>query len=152
MQGNSVFLILATALALSGCASTNPEATSTTADTNMQDSMSPPAATEIPPESSIDPAPTTKPRRRARATDTTIPGTPGTPEAAASQTTEQLSNAVSKWQPNEGHILRGNELMIGLQREIGRQPTVTEMQNRLRTHMGLSAAQAQKLIATLGGR
>ncbi len=56
---------------------------------------------------------------------------------------------LSSWQPNEGHLIRGNELISGLQREIGRKPTTAEMRARLKSHMGLSAAQAEKLAEEL---
>ena len=61
---------------------------------------------------------------------------------------QQVTNL--NWQPNEGHLIRGNELIGGLQRDIGRKPSATEMQSRLQSHMGLSATQAQKVIAALG--
>lgn len=64
---------------------------------------------------------------------------------------EQIARpAPTNWQPNEALIIRGNELLSGLQREIGKKPTVNEMQKRLQTHMGLSAPQAQQLLGVLG--
>jgi hypothetical protein len=54
------------------------------------------------------------------------------------------------WQPNEVLVMRGAELIKGLQRELGRQPTDSEKQNRLQTHMGISGLQAQKVIERLG--
>lgn len=62
----------------------------------------------------------------------------------------QPAPTLSNWQPNEALIIRGHELITALQRDIGRKPNVSEMQQRLQTHMGLSAAQAQQLIVTLG--
>lgn len=61
-----------------------------------------------------------------------------------------IAEPKSNWIPNEVHLIRGNELISGLQRDIGRKPTLLEMQQRLQTHMGLSAPQANQVIATLG--
>lgn len=70
-----------------------------------------------------------------------------TPTAPPVQTVAAPKN---NWIPNEVHLIRGNELISGLQRDIGRKPTPLEMQQRLQTHMGLSASQANQVIATLG--
>lgn len=61
-----------------------------------------------------------------------------------------IAEPKSNWTPNEVHLIRGNELISGLQRDIGRKPTLSEMQQRLQTHLGLSASQANQVIATLG--
>ena len=53
------------------------------------------------------------------------------------------------WQPNEVHLIRANELITGLQREIGRRPNKTEMLQRLKSHMGLSIPQAEQVISDL---
>jgi hypothetical protein len=73
------------------------------------------------------------------------------------QAARQVANAAApaaaanhNWQPNEGQLVRGGELVMGLQREIGRQPSSGEMQNRLQSHMGLSSAQATKVLEELG--
>ncbi|HSX21104.1 MAG TPA: hypothetical protein VLG38_08305 [Gammaproteobacteria bacterium] len=68
------------------------------------------------------------------------------PEQAPSTAAAPSAN----WQPNEALIIRGRELLTGLQKEIGKKPSITEMQKRLKTHMGLSAEQSQQLIAILG--
>ncbi len=77
---------------------------------------------------------------------------PGTvAEAPVLQTAPAPAAPVlSNWQPNEALLIRSNELIAGLQRDIGRKPNNTEMQQRLQTHMGLSAAQAQQVITVLG--
>lgn len=56
---------------------------------------------------------------------------------------------VSNWQPNEVHLIRGTELINGLQRDLGRKPNAIEMQQRLQSHMGLSDLQAQQVISHL---
>jgi hypothetical protein len=61
-----------------------------------------------------------------------------------------IATPKTNWIPDEVHLIRGNELISGLQRDIGRKPTTLEMQQRLQTHMGLSALQADKVITTLG--
>lgn len=58
--------------------------------------------------------------------------------------------ATTTWQPNEALLIRGTELLSGLQRELGKKPTVLQMQNRLQTHMGLNIAQSNQLIAQVG--
>lgn len=56
----------------------------------------------------------------------------------------------NNWQPNEVHLIRANELITGLQCEIGRKPNKTEMLQRLKSHMGLSIPQAEQVISNLG--
>lgn len=58
--------------------------------------------------------------------------------------------APTNWQPNEALLIRGNELLNGLQKEQGKRPSIAEMQKRLQSHMGLSAVQAMQLITALG--
>ncbi len=65
-------------------------------------------------------------------------------------TTNLSTNIQNTWQPNEGILIRSNELLFGLQKELGKKPSVAEMQKRLQTHMGLTAAQAQTVITELG--
>ena len=60
------------------------------------------------------------------------------------------SPTVSNWQPNEGHLMRGKELIKGLQRALGRQATAEEMQKRLQSHMGISSTQAMIILHKLG--
>ncbi len=72
------------------------------------------------------------------------------PIAVQEEPIKDVGKIVETWQPNEALIIRGKQLIIGLQRDIGREPNVGEMQQRLQTHMGLSLAQAQKLMAELG--
>lgn len=60
-----------------------------------------------------------------------------------------VTNILSNWHPNEAQVIRGKELIAGLQRDIGHQPNTTEMQQRLKTHMGLSDLQSQHLITIL---
>jgi hypothetical protein len=69
-----------------------------------------------------------------------------TPTAPTTTTAPIASN----WKPNEILLLRGNELIAGLQKEIGHKPSAEEMQKRLQSHMGLNAEQAQGVIASLG--
>lgn len=59
-------------------------------------------------------------------------------------------HVLNNWKPNEAQMIRGNELIAGLQKDIGRKPNSDEMQQRLKTHMGLSDAQSQQLITLLG--
>lgn len=56
---------------------------------------------------------------------------------------------ISNWKPNEVHLIRGAELINGLQRDLARKPNVAEMQQRLQSHMGLSESQAQQVISHL---
>ncbi len=77
---------------------------------------------------------------------TPTPTTPVTPEPSALST-----NVASQWQPNEALLIRSTELIAGLQRELGKKPSPTEMQQRLQTHMGLTATQAQTVISVIGG-
>lgn len=58
--------------------------------------------------------------------------------------------ATSNWQPNEALLIRSNELLSGLHKELGKKPTEAQMQQRLQTHMGVNATQAQQIIAALG--
>ena len=58
--------------------------------------------------------------------------------------------ATSNWQPNEALLIRSNELISGLHKELGKKPTTAQMQQRLQTHMGLNPVQAQTIIAALG--
>lgn len=72
------------------------------------------------------------------------------PQAMLNLPTDATPQVVDLWQPNEAQLARGNELILGLQEEIHRNPTAHEMQKRLQTHMGLSPTQAQKVVAALG--
>lgn len=95
------------------------------------------------------PAPVKKPRIKS-STTASIPPAPATAPAPSSPQMAQTLPPQQDWQPNEALLIRGNELITGLQRDIGRKPNLTEMQQRLQTHMGLSAPQAQQVIAVLG--
>lgn len=75
------------------------------------------------------------------------PATPAPATALAAPATAAVKN---DWQPNEALLIRSNELLFGLQKELGKKPTVAEMQKRLQSHMGLTATQAQVVIAALG--
>lgn len=61
-----------------------------------------------------------------------------------------VTNVLSDWKPNEAQLIRGHELIAGLQRDIGGKPNMLEMQQRIKTHMGLSEVQSQQLIMALG--
>lgn len=63
---------------------------------------------------------------------------------------EQQQEVATTWQPNEALLIRGTELLLGLQSELGKKPSMLQMQNRLQTHMGLNTAQANQLIAHVG--
>jgi len=107
-------------------------------------------------EEAITPEPE-KPKkiRRPKVLPTDQPtATPGAQEApvTTNQPAAVIPDTSSTWQPNEAHLARGGELILGLQHDMGKQPSVNDMQSRLQTHMGLSSAQAQKLITTLGLR
>lgn len=76
------------------------------------------------------------------------------PENIASDSPRTITNnqalSSNNWQPNEALLIRGTELIHGLQRELGKKPSPNEMQQRLQSHMGLSNTQAQILLSTLG--
>jgi hypothetical protein len=52
--------------------------------------------------------------------------------------------------PNEGELVRGGELIMQLQRQLGRQPLLGEMQHKLQSEMGLSPRKARQIIDALG--
>lgn len=81
-------------------------------------------------------------------TTATAPKNPISPPATVKQ--EQEVATTTTWQPNEALLIRGTELLLGLQSELGKKPTILQMQNRLQTHMGLNMAQANQLIAQVG--
>ncbi len=58
--------------------------------------------------------------------------------------------AANNWQPNDGHIVLAGEIVMNQQRELGRRPSVQEMQQKLQALMGLSAAQASTIIDEMG--
>jgi len=68
-------------------------------------------------------------------------------QAARNQASQGTHN---DWQPNEGQIVRAGELVMSLQRELGRQPSASEMNTKLQSSMGLSRAQSAKVIDELG--
>lgn len=59
-------------------------------------------------------------------------------------------NLQDDWHPNEALIIRGSELLIGLQKELGTKPDDLQKQQRLQSHMGLTSSQATKLILEIG--
>jgi len=146
MQIRTVALLLAGSLMLIGC---NAAKQSNTPETNaLPNSVQEPLAEQA---AIVEPEKIRKPRRAKLAP--TDPTMQSLTTIEGSLTNTQPTVAVethNAWQPNEAHLARGSELIMGLQRDIGRQPSRTEMQNRLQTHMGLSSLQAQKLISALG--
>lgn len=111
------------------------------------------AAPEVIP---AEPVKVVQPKRLRPAINTTANAAPEkTPTeilAPAQQIAQpQLAQpAPTNWQPNEALLIRGNELLNGLQKEQGKKPSIAEMQKRLQSHMGLSAAQAMQVITALG--
>ena len=99
------------------------------------------------------PPPKKKPRVK-KTTDEQSAVTPANPASPTAQLAPAQAaptiQAHNNWQPNEVVIMRGGELIKGLKRELGRQPSESEMQTRLQTHMGLSAIQAKVVIEKLG--
>lgn len=91
-----------------------------------------------------------KTNTNATSSITPLPAPESTVQMVKQEPIAQPVPTLSNWQPNEALIIRGHELITALQRDIGRKPNASEMQQRLQTHMGLSAAQAQQLIVTLG--
>lgn len=77
--------------------------------------------------------------------------TPSQPIATAPQPTlaPAPAPANTNWKPNEVHLIRGSELVNALQLNLGRKPTIAEMQQLLQTHMGLSPDQAQQIATSL---
>jgi hypothetical protein len=65
-------------------------------------------------------------------------------------TRNQAQAGPNNWQPNEGQIVRAGELVMRLQRELGRQPSANEMRNKLNTSMGLNNEQSNKILDDLG--
>lgn len=89
-----------------------------------------------------------KPKKTRRA-KLTVQESTGNENPVLATTTMPENPAVNHWEPNEAHLFRGGELVNGLRKELGRQPSTAEMQKLLQTHMGLSPTQAQKLLAAL---
>lgn len=117
-------------------------------------------AENVQPEPSIEPM--RKPAKRAAvqtellkdvaSAPANTPATPPTtvPPVEPIATPQPIHKEASNWQPNEVQLIRGNEIITGLQREIGRKPAAKEMQQRLQSHLGLSESQAQQVISSLG--
>lgn len=72
------------------------------------------------------------------------------PESPAETSHKAVDEAVNDWEPNEGHLVRAGELVMDLKRDLGRAPTVGEMQNYLQANMGLSSSEANKVLEELG--
>lgn len=123
---------------ISGCSSTQQQLDNT-----------PDIAIATPPISVEETIQVAKPKPTVRRVMVVPP--PNEPVAATEIIPEPPKSTLkSDWVPNEVHLIRGNELIKGLQKDLARQPTLSEMQQRLQTHMGLSAPQADQVIATLG--
>lgn len=139
---NSVILLAITS-ALSGCSGSQTNIIEEQRKADAENTQIPITEEAVPPEPE-------KPKKIRRSkinpTDPST-GTPNAPEAPAVG-----PDTSSNWQPNEAHLARGGELIMGLQRDMGKQPSMSDMQSRLQTHMGLSSTQAQKLISALGLR
>lgn len=112
------------------------------------------AAPEVMP---VEPNKVVQPRRLKSAINSTANLAPEKAPAEIISPAPQLAPpqqvaqpAPANWQPNEALLIRGNELLNGLQKEQGKKPSIAEMQKRLQSHMGLSAAQAMQLITALG--
>ncbi len=86
-----------------------------------------------------------KPRNELATVAPSITKAPEVSNAAVAQPSAQPTN----WKPSQILLIRGNELIGGLQKEIGRKPNKEEMLKRLQSHMGLSSDQAQAVIASL---
>jgi len=71
-------------------------------------------------------------------------------EQIARQANQSPAVTNDNWQPNEGQIVRAGELVMNLQRELGRQPSASEMQHKLQGSMGLSTLQSNKILDDLG--
>lgn len=142
-----IFLAIISML-ISGCSHKQHHTTAT-----HQTHINTIAASE--PDKSVDIHPIASPEKNpkpiTRRTATTVQPSP-TPDPTPLDTPVATVVTAPKgtWMPNEVHLIRGNEIIEGLQRDIGRKPTLMEMQQRLQTHMGLSAPQADQIIATLG--
>jgi hypothetical protein len=59
------------------------------------------------------------------------------------------SSASASTEPNEGELVRGGAIIMDLQRSLGRKPTVSEMQSKLSSSMGVTSAKAGKIIEGL---
>jgi hypothetical protein len=59
-------------------------------------------------------------------------------------------DATNHWEPNEGQLVQAGDLVMNLKRELGHQPTATEMQNYLQTNMGVSSEHAHTILDELG--
>ncbi len=138
-----------------GCGSTNiaiaPPESAQIESTEVATTVS----KDLAPEIITEPAKTIKRNLAVKTTPVTVAGPiPNEIVVAAEIPVPSVAPVIAKpqsnWTPNEVHLIRGNELISGLQRDIGRKPTQVEMQQRLQTHMGLSAPQAERVIATLG--
>lgn len=148
------YLLLVTGLLLSGCQKSGQLGTgrdehnqinvTSTYPYELQTKLAEPLVTE--PQqtaAAVEPALNKPNNSKVASVDTATTVTPA-PVITTPKTTE-----LSKWQPNEVHLIRGNELISGLQRELGRKPNIDEMRKRVQSHMGLSAAQAQNLVEVL---
>lgn len=174
MRLGLVILTITNSLLLSACAGTKtefqfgntvPPASSSTHNDlgNTQENtkmnvLAPTAAIE-PQNVTLEPLPqepvkVVQPKRiKPNPTVATLNVAPEATEPAAATLPTTLAPAapvISNWQPNEALLIRSNELIYGLQKELGKKPSTGEMQKRLQSHMGLSAMQAQQVIAALG--
>jgi hypothetical protein len=61
------------------------------------------------------------------------------------------SESDAEWNPNEGQLVRAGELVMELQRQNGNvRPSHAAMATHIRTHMGLTAPQAEKVLEEMG--
>ncbi|MGL5719595.1 MAG: hypothetical protein ACRCYP_02190, partial [Alphaproteobacteria bacterium] len=67
-----------------------------------------------------------------------------TPQGAA----QSAANSQA-WEPNSEHVRRAGEMLMALQRELGRTPSSSEMMGKLSSSMGITQAQARKILETM---
>lgn len=159
MKSGLLVLAITSCIGLNACTMVDPDTIEKQDPPVLSENVQPePTITTIVAEPEIPAAtPVTVPKKKLRPiaaapaseiTNTT--STAPTPTTPIVEPTPAPAPVLSTWQPNEAYLFRGQELISGLQRDMGRQPSQQEMLQRLQTHMGLSAAQAQQIIATLG--
>ena len=76
--------------------------------------------------------------------------THGQEQQARHSNNHHASSASSTVEPNEGQLVRGGEVVMSLQRRLGRTPLLGEMQSELQSSMGISPRQARQIIESLG--
>ncbi len=71
-------------------------------------------------------------------------------DGACCHPTASFSEPVCEWHPLEGHLVRAGDLVMDLKRKMGKDPSHREMLTHIQSNMGLTAAQAEKVLEELG--